>query len=125
MGIQVKALFDTNILIDYLGGVAKAREELSLYEQVHISLVTWMEVLVGAKSNDEITLLKKFLTRFNLTPVSPEIAERAVLIRRETKLRLPDAVIWATAQTEELLFVTRNVKDFPAGNPGIRIPYEI
>ena len=45
---MVKALFDTNILIDFLRGVHAAREELGRYQLKAISLVTWMEVLVGA-----------------------------------------------------------------------------
>ena len=41
---MVKALFDTNILIDYLRGIPAAREELGRYRPKAISLVTWMEV---------------------------------------------------------------------------------
>lgn len=39
-------LFDTNILIDYLGGVALARDELARYRAPAISIVSWMEVLI-------------------------------------------------------------------------------
>jgi len=45
---MVKALFDTNILIDYLRGIEASRTELDRYEDKAISIVTWMEVLVGA-----------------------------------------------------------------------------
>ena len=45
---MVKALFDTNILIDYLRGIPAAREELDRYETRAISVITWMEVLTGA-----------------------------------------------------------------------------
>jgi predicted nucleic acid-binding protein len=44
----VKALFDTNILIDFLRGVPAARDELGRYADKAISVVTWMEVMVGA-----------------------------------------------------------------------------
>lgn len=44
----MKALFDTNILIDYLNGIAAAKKELDLYESRAISIVTWMEVMSGA-----------------------------------------------------------------------------
>ncbi|MGD9896259.1 MAG: hypothetical protein AB7T14_04150 [Candidatus Methylacidiphilaceae bacterium] len=37
--------------------------------------------------------------------------------------KLPDAVVWASAQDRALLFVTRDRKDFPAGDPGVRFPY--
>jgi predicted nucleic acid-binding protein len=46
---MVKALFDTNILIDYLNAVPEARDELLRYEQQAISIITWMEVLIGAR----------------------------------------------------------------------------
>jgi predicted nucleic acid-binding protein len=39
------------------------------------------------------------------------------------KVRLPDAIIWATALHESALLVTRDTKDFPSAEPGIRIPY--
>jgi predicted nucleic acid-binding protein len=51
------------------------------------------------------------------------IAERAVAIRREKRIRLPDAIIWATAQIHSLLLVSRNTRDFPANDPGVRVPY--
>jgi predicted nucleic acid-binding protein len=44
---MVKALFDTNILIDYLRGIPAAREELTCYRQKAISLVSWTEVPIG------------------------------------------------------------------------------
>lgn len=43
---MVRPLFDTNILIDYLGGVALARDELARYREPAISIVSWMEVLI-------------------------------------------------------------------------------
>lgn len=45
---MVGALFDTNILIDYLNGVPQARDELTRYAAKSISIVTFMEVLIGA-----------------------------------------------------------------------------
>jgi predicted nucleic acid-binding protein len=41
------------------------------------------------------------------------------------KIRVPDAIILATARVESLLLVTRNTRDFPADLPGIRVPYRI
>lgn len=45
---MVAALFETNILIDYLNGIPQAMEELGLYDERAISIVAWMEV-IGAK----------------------------------------------------------------------------
>jgi len=45
--------------------------------------------------------------------------------QKEQKIRLPDAIIWATAQNNSLLLISRNTKDFPGDDSGIRVPYEI
>lgn len=118
----LKAVFDTNILIDYLQGVPEAEEELGRFAAPAISIVTWAEVLVGAAPHLERETFA-FLDLFEIVELNLEVAERAVEIRRERRLKLPDAVIWATAQTRNALLVTRNSKDFPANDPGIRIPY--
>jgi predicted nucleic acid-binding protein len=38
-------------------------------------------------------------------------------------MRLPDAIILATARAESALLVTRNTKDFPRDDPASRVPY--
>ena len=121
----MKAVVDTNILVDYLQGVAAARNELTNYAAPLISLVTWMEIMVGAETSDEETHLRSFLKRFEVHPITTPIAERAVAIRRESRQRLPDAIIWATAQELGFILVTRNTRDFPSNHPGIRVPYRL
>ncbi|PNU18573.1 VapC toxin family PIN domain ribonuclease [Geothermobacter hydrogeniphilus] len=118
----VKALLDTNILIDYLNGIEQAREELDRHDRLLISVITWMEVMVGATAEEDAPV-RAFLSRFEVVPVTPEIAERAVEIRRQTGIRLPDAIIWAGAQCEDALLVSRNSRDFPPDAPGVRMPY--
>lgn len=118
------ALFDTNILIDALNGISNADDEYRRYEHVFISPITWMEVLIGAK--DDETLVRDFLeSNFEILPLSQQVAESAVQIRREYSIRLPDAIIWATARVNNLLLVTRNTKDFNPVLDGIRLPYMI
>ena len=120
----MKALFDTNILIDYLNGIEAARDELGRYEWRLISLVSWMEVMVGAQGGDEPTV-RGFLARFRCVGVDAEIAERAVVIRRNLRLKLPDAIVRATAARESALLITRNTKDFGADDPGVHMPYRL
>jgi predicted nucleic acid-binding protein len=62
---MVKALFDTNILIDYLNGVGAAKKELARYEYRAISAITWMEVLVGA-SGEEDAAIRAWLDTFDV-----------------------------------------------------------
>jgi predicted nucleic acid-binding protein len=82
-----------------------------------------MEVLAGARSVEEEDVIGMFLRDFRLVDITRPVAGKAVEIRRARRLRLPDAVIWATAQTESALLVTRNIKDFPKDDPGVRVPY--
>lgn len=121
---MVKALFDTNILVDYLNAIPEARTELQRYSEKAISIITWMEVMVGADGDLE-GATRNFLNSFNVVAVDQQIAERAVGIRRSRRIKLPDAVIWATAQAHAMLLVTRNTKDFPDDDPGIRTPYRL
>jgi hypothetical protein len=121
----MKALFDTSILIDYLNGIAEAQTELERYHQRSISLVTWMEVLVGSRDAEDDRILRRFLGAFELAPIDLEVSERSVALRRTHGMRLPDAIIWASAQRQNALLVTRNTRDFPADAPGVRIPYRI
>jgi predicted nucleic acid-binding protein len=117
-------LFDTNILIDYLSGIPLARLEMERYSDRAISVITWMEVMAGTTSADE-KQVRAFLLTFSILPLTSEVAEQAVGLRRERKIKLPDAIIQATAQVEDRLLITRNTRDFPSRDPSIRIPYRL
>lgn len=121
----VKALFDTNILIDYLNGETRAKKELARHHQRLISLITWIEVLVGCRDPEEESAIRRFLSGFELAPIDLEVSDQAVVLRRERRMRLPDALIWASAQQQHALLITRNTKDFPAESPGVRVPYQL
>ena len=122
--LKVNAVFDTNIVIDALNGVSDADEEYRRYARVLISRITWMEVLVGAPDDD--TQTRDFLqTRFEIIPLDLAVAERAVELRRSRHIRLPDAIIWATALINDAVLVTRNIRDFHADAEGVHIPYKI
>ncbi len=118
-------LFDTNILIDHLNGIAKATRELTRSKDPAISIITWIEVLTGAATQEEEAILRTFLANFSSLPVTQAVADRAASIRRDKKIKLPDAIILATAETANRTLVTRNIRDFPKRTAGGRIPYEI
>lgn len=121
---MVSVLFDTNILIDYLNGIEQAKTELDRYSDKAISLVTWMEVMVGATPETE-AIIRGFLSGFVNLPIDKQVAAAAVALRKKHKIKLPDAIVWASAQVESRLFVTRNTKDFSPDEPGVRVPYNI
>ncbi len=121
---MVKPLFDTNILIDFLNGAQAARVELANYDDPAVSIISWMEVMVGASETDK-DATRAFLSGFRWIELDEPIAEVAVAIRQSHRIKLPDAIVWASAQVRGRLLVTRNERDFPANDPGVRIPYRI
>lgn len=121
----MRAIFDTNILVDYLRGIAKARAEIARHRDKAVSVVGWMEVLVGAQDDEEEVVIRSFIAGFEIVELNRRIAEEAVRLRRTQRIRLPEAIIWATARVAGALLVTRNTKDFPKDDPGVRIPYTL
>jgi predicted nucleic acid-binding protein len=121
----VSELFDTNILIDHLNGVAKATREIRRSHDPAIGVITWIEVMTGAASPSEEAILRAFLSNFHYLAMTREVAEGAAVIRRQKRIKMPDAIILATAEAAGRVLVTRNVKDFPAGARGVRVPYKI
>lgn len=122
---RVKAVFDTNILVDYLNGVEQAADELQRYNHRLISQITWMEVLVGCGDSEEERVVRSFLESFGVVALDGEVAEAAVMLRRENRLKLPDAIIMGTAECQQALLVTRDTRAFPQDTPGIRVPYQL
>jgi predicted nucleic acid-binding protein len=119
----LKALIDSDVLLDFLDGWPAAAQEIARYRERCISLVSWMELMAGAKNSADEAVRRGFLTHFRVLPITAEIAEEAVVLRQKHRLKLPDAIIWATATIENCLLVSRNTKHFPAHQPGIRFPY--
>ena len=115
--------FDTSIVIDTLSGHHLAMAELRRAPRPWISRITWLEVMaaVPASAREET---EAFLGNFAIREISPEIARRAASMRvGKPSLSLPAALVFASAQDHGAILVTRNIKDFPANIPGIRVPY--
>lgn len=121
--------FDANVVIDALTGFEPARTEMrraaGLGARVWISRMVWLEVM--AKGTDIMVRdAEAFLSGFGIDEVDAEIATRAAALRRERpQLKSPNALVLATALIRGRVLVTRNVKDFPAEMPGVRVPYRL
>lgn len=55
-----------------------------------------------------------------MIPLTDEIADIAIDLRRKSKIKIPDAVIAATCLHDSLILITRNTRDFQ-GVPGLEI----
>ena len=121
----MKALIDSDVLIDYLQGKAPAKKELNRYTELCYSVISWMEIMSGAETPKEKNAAEALLGSMQLLDLSKEIAAKAVEERRSLRLKLPDAIILATADHEGCILVTRNTKDFSKVDPRIRFPYTL
>ena len=119
--------FDASIVVDALSGHEMARAEIAraidLSGRPWISRMVWIEVL-SKEAAPRLKDVEFFLSGFGIDELDMEIAGRAAALRRErARLKSPDAIILASALLRGRVLVTRNIKDFPAQMPGIRVPY--
>jgi predicted nucleic acid-binding protein len=119
----LNALIDSDVLLDFLDGYHAAAAEIARYRECCVSIISWMELLAGARTQADEDVRREFLAHFRVVPLTPEVAEEAVALRRKYRLKLPDAIIWASAINENCVLVSRNTKDFPRQQPGVRFPY--
>jgi predicted nucleic acid-binding protein len=116
-------IFDTNILIDYLNGKQLAKEALDKYQPNAMSIISYLEVMVGT-TKDNKAIIKEFLDSFEILNIRTNIADEVIAIRNNLKIKLPDAIILATAKTHNAKLITRNTKDFNSLN-NVIIPYQL
>ena len=90
-----------------------------------ISRISWVEVLTGARNGEDQNRVEHLLGYFEMIELDEPVAREAISLRQQHRLRLPDAIIWATARLGNSLLVTRDSRDFPIDDPGIRVPYQI
>ena len=115
-------LLDTNILIDVLRGEAPALAWLEQQQQPRISVISWIEVLVGCREG-ESGRVQDWLDTFPRLPLDDAIALESVQFSQRHGLKIPDAIIQATARCADLRLATGNSRDFPLTLGGVLHPY--
>jgi len=111
-------LVDTDILIWYLRGQKKAVDLIDNLSSFSISAVTHMEIVQGMRDKAELRAWKAFLrTRgISVLTIDQDVTARAMYWMEEYSLshglRLPDALIAATADVYGLELFTANVSDY-------------
>ena len=101
-------LADSNILINFLNGDHK---NLKIFSEnsIFISVITKIELLSAPLNEEELLKVKKFIqTNFNLIFIDEAIAEKSAFLRRQFKLKTPDAIISATAIENQFEFLTED-----------------
>jgi hypothetical protein len=114
---QALILLDTNVVLYFLGG--RLAHPLPL-GQYFVSVITEIELLSYPNlSPDEETQIRDFLTKITIVGIESNIKELAIALRKQYRLKLPDAIIAATAQSLNATLFTNDVR--LANLPGINI----
>jgi predicted nucleic acid-binding protein len=110
-----RILVDSDALVDHLRG---HRRLVAGVDELHVSTITRAELFSGRGAEER--RVRRLLDPIPHIPVDAAIAERAGRLRRLTGVRLPDALIAATALEHRLLLLTRNSRDFE-GIKGLKL----
>lgn len=92
-----RIVLDTSLIINLFNGIQEVQELIN-GRQLFISIISEIEVLSFPKlSANESGLLRQFLSECYIVDIEPAIKEITIDIRSKFKVKLPDAVIAATA----------------------------
>ena len=113
----MRYLFDTNTVIYYLNGslptAALTRLNTIVDSDPIISVVTKMETLgFDFKIIEEQEVMETFINGSTVLPIDDNIVDKTIEIRKRKKMKLPDAIIAATALIHNLVIISRNTSDF-------------
>ncbi len=110
-------LLDTNTIIHYLSASLPPSAMLFMHSvvniQSNISVISKIETLGYNFSNvTEKNTMESFVNVSAVLPINDEVVNNTIAIRKSKKIKLPDAIIAATAITNNLTILTNNINDF-------------
>ncbi|MDZ8090569.1 MAG: type II toxin-antitoxin system VapC family toxin [Nostoc sp. DedQUE05] len=105
---QPLILLDTNIVLYFLGGRLVNPLPSGQY---FISMITEIELLsYPSLSSDEETQIIDFLNKITVIGIDNDIKNLTITFRKQYKLKLPDAIIAATAKSLNAILFTNDVR---------------
>ncbi|MDP2113958.1 MAG: type II toxin-antitoxin system VapC family toxin [Bacteroidota bacterium] len=106
-------LIDTNVVLDFMGNKLPNDARIAIAQiianEINLSVINKIELLGFSKIEQDLV---DFVKYSNIIPMSDDIIEKTIEVRRKYKIKLPDAVIAATAIISNYTLVTSNIKDF-------------
>ena len=111
--MRKRYLVDTNVLLEYIGDLlpqkaSKVMDDL-VADDFNISVINLIEVLGHLSATQEVA---NFLDLANQYELDKAVVQETISVRKRHKIKLPDAIIAATAIANDLAIISRNTKDF-------------
>ncbi len=114
--MEVNVLLDTNVLVYHVAGDPAATRFLNetiARRSFCLSILSVIDFLGWhGHTDDEFIECKELIELATILPVSKEVADKAIELRRAKRIKLADAVIASTALVNNLSLVTTNIRDF-------------
>jgi predicted nucleic acid-binding protein len=91
-------LLDSNTIIYLSKGLLRIDDVLPDGQVYAVSIITYMEVMgYPFESKEEEQIISDLLGHFKIIMIDQRIADRVITLRKTYKIKLPDAIICATA----------------------------
>lgn len=108
-----KFLLDTNAIIDFCSSLLPEKGQKLIAKIVDdepiISIINKIEL---SSLNDVPSSILAFLDLADIIQLDNDIVEQTIILRKKYRLKLPDAIIAASALINGYTIITHNVKDF-------------
>lgn len=109
-------LIDTNVVSDYLSAsfplAGLALMDSAIDAVPNISIITQIELLCWNTDEATTQSVKEFIADSVILNISSEVIAHCVALRKDKKIKTPDAIIAATAMAYGYTLITANEKDF-------------
>jgi predicted nucleic acid-binding protein len=120
---MTSALIDTSLLLDYLNGDPRAQRALDRWDDRAISVVTWLELLTLSPAR-ALEATRGFLRTFERLSISESIADEALrLMIARPGLPLDRALTWASANVNQIVYVTVDPTHVARTDANVTMPY--
>jgi len=112
--MEPEYIIDTNVAIDYLDNkLPDIGSSFIVGITFQISVITRMELLSWTNAADaQLKVLQQFVNESFEYSLTESVIVKAIALRKTYKIKLPDAIIAATALVHGLTLLTRNMMDF-------------
>jgi predicted nucleic acid-binding protein len=121
--VKVKYLLDTTTAIDLFKGLEAVKPIKAMLQQAktYISIVTRIEMLSFPQMTPEMERrISIFLKSVKIIPLTKKVEQNTILIRRSKRLKIPDAIIAASALSAKATIISRDDHLLSLNWPGLQ-----